>query len=124
MEPPILAMVSQPLVHDPGLDDREPVRVIDLQDLLHPGQPDHHPAADRDAPAREARPGPASEERHFQFVTNAHDADDLVCGRWEDDNVRLVLFDREAVAFVDQEVTPRTEHPGRADDGRKAMEEW
>ena len=58
----------EPDVDDARLDDRVAVAEVDLEDALHPGQADHHPAADGERPAREARPGPARDERHARAV--------------------------------------------------------
>ena len=54
---------GEPDVDDARLDDRVAVAGVDLEDPLHPGQADHHPAADGERPARQARPAPLGDER-------------------------------------------------------------
>jgi hypothetical protein len=108
--------VREPHVHHPRLDDGVPVADVHFEDPLHPRQADHDPAADRHAPAGEARPGPAGEERQAEVVAGGHDADDLLGAGREDDHLGPVLLDRVPVALVDREVGGGGEDVVGADD--------
>ena len=65
--------VGEPDVDHARLDDGVAVAEVDLEDLLHPREHDHHAAADRQAAAGQARARPARQERHVVLVADLHD---------------------------------------------------
>ena len=52
---------------DAGLDDREEILAVDLEDPVHRAQVERHAAADRERPAREAGPGPLGRHGEAQL---------------------------------------------------------
>src|SRR3990170_8362014 len=60
--PAISNSLSQSDVNQPGLHDGALVRQIDLQDAVHPVEPDHDAALQRKGPAREPGPGPTRDD--------------------------------------------------------------
>ncbi len=109
-------MVGQPQIDHARLDHGVTVAVVYFEDALHARQGDDDAAADGQATARQAGAGAARQERHIQFVACAHNADDLLGGGGEDDDVGLVFFDGVAVAFVDQQIAGRGQHRVASDD--------
>ena len=87
-------------VDDARLDDGVAVAEIDLENLPHPREDDHHAAADRQAAAGQARARAARHERHAVLVAQLHDRGDFGRRLRKDGHVRAVLFDDERVALV------------------------
>ena len=94
-------------VQRPGLDHGKPVAEIDLEDLLHVREHDHHAPADRQAPACKAGPSPPCHHGHAVLRAEPEDAGDLIGRMGKDHRVRPVLFDREPVALVNDQVRRR-----------------
>ena len=99
-----LERVGEPDIDHARLHHGVAVAEIDLQDLLHPREHDHHAAADRQAAAGQAGAGPARQERHVVSVAEPHDLGDLLGRARKDHHVGAVLLDHEAVALVDDQV--------------------
>jgi len=97
-------MVRQPKIDDAGLDDGIAVAIVDFEDALHARKGDHHAAADRQAPAGQARPRSARHERHAHLAANLHDGDDLFRRSGKHDDVGPVLLDGEPVAFINEQI--------------------
>lgn len=90
-------------IHHTGLHDRVPVAEIDLFDLPHAGQADHHTAADGERSAGETRAGTAGDKGNLVLVAELDRFDDLAGGGGKDDDVRNPLLDHVTIAFVDDQ---------------------
>ena len=97
--------IRQPDVDHARLYDRIAIAQVDLDDLLHAREHDHYAAADRQASAGQARAGTARQKRHAVLVAQPHDRLHMDRATRENRHVRAVLFDDEAVALVDHQVT-------------------
>ena len=103
-------------VHQPRLDHGELVLVVDLEDPRHAGDRDDDAALARQAPAGEAGPRPAGDERQALRVGEPDAGGDLGGGAREDDGVGGGAEDREPVRLVDQQLVGLREHAVGADD--------
>ena len=97
-----LQSLGQMHVDEARFNHREAVAHVDFQDLLHSRQSQHHSTADRQTAASQTGAGTAGDEGKLQFIAELDDTDDLLGGRGEHDYVGHLLFDRVAIALVDE----------------------
>ena len=67
--------------------------------------------------AGQAGPRAARQKRHVQFIADADDLHNLLGAGRKDDDIRLILLDGVAVAFIDEQIAGRGENGIAADDG-------
>ena len=103
-------------VHQPGLDDRDLVLVIDLDDAVHPHQRDDDTAFGRQTAAGESGAGAARDERNPFPVGQAHDRGDVLGRGREHDEIRQRAEQRQPIGLVDQELVGVAEHGAASDD--------
>ena len=121
--------LSEPQVGHARLDHGHPVAQVDLEDSIHPGQHDHHAAADRtilvcpsaksgrlagpcqrQATARQAGARSARDHRRAVSPTEFDDLGNLPRGARQNHRLGPVPLDREGVTIVDRQFRRRREH--------------
>jgi hypothetical protein len=105
-----LKRIRQPDIDDPWFHDGIAIADVNLKNAFHSGEGDHDPAADQNAAARQAGPGPTGQKTDIELGTGFHDPHDLLSRRGEDDDIRLGFGDGEPIAFIGRHVRGRGEH--------------
>ena len=116
-------MVRQMDVDETRLDDGIPVAIVHLDDLLHPGEGDHHAAADGQTAPRQTRSRPAWHKRHVELMAQLDDRHDLLGRGGKDDHVGALLLNDVPVALIDQELFGFAEQPFVTHDFSQAMKQ-
>ncbi len=94
----------EPGIDHAGLHDRVAVAKVDLLDRLHPRQNEHQPAANRQAPAGQARARAARHDRNVELIGDSNAPSHFVGRSRERNDVGRVLFDDKAVALVNDQL--------------------
>ena len=82
-------MIRQMHIDQPWFDDGVPVAVINLQDLFHPSQSNHHAAANRKTAPGQTGSRTSRNERDVKFVAEFNDCNDLFGRRRKDHHVGI-----------------------------------
>ena len=115
-------LAGDPRVDTTSLHQCAPIADIDVEDSVHPGQGNHHPAVDgQDRPA-EARPGTTRDDRQFQLVAYPDDLCDLLGRGWQHDGSRQIFLHRVGVALVDDQLAFAGDYGILADDRDQAVD--
>ena len=113
--------VREPDVHQTGLDHGPLVLVVDVQDLIHPVQPDENPPIDGKGPSREPCSRSPRHKGDPLSVADLHDLGHLFCRAGQDDDVRHGLEDGQAVRLVDSELAGIGDDTVGADDSDQLL---
>ena len=116
--------LREPQVGHARLDHGHPVAEVDLEDLVHAGEHDHHAAGQRQAAAGQTGSGPASNHRRAVPLTQPDDLGNLPRGTGQDHRVGPAPFDREGVAIVDRQLRRRREHVLAAECRTEVGNQW
>ena len=96
--------VRKPDVHQTGLHHSPLVLVVDVEDPIHPVEPDENPPIDWKGPSREPCSCSPRHKGDPLSVADLHDPRHLLCRAGQDDDVRHGLEDGQAVRLVDSEL--------------------
>ena len=104
-------------VDDPGLDDRDEVLAVDLDDLVHRGEGDRQAALDPGRATRQPRARAAGDDRDAQLGGDLDELGDVGGRRREDDGARQAGVEVRrlvvAVALAVDGVGQDADRPGR-----------
>ena len=117
--------LGEPQVGHARLDHRHAIAEVDLENLVHAREHDHHAAADRQAAAGQARARPARDRpaRHACWHSLTTSATCRV-DRGKTTAVGRLTLDREGVAIVDRQLRRRREHVLAAQCGAEIGDQW
>jgi hypothetical protein len=101
-EPALLDLGLQPRVDHAGLDDRDAVDLVDLEDPVHPRDAEDDAARQRDGAAGEPAPHRARRDRDAARGRDAVDGTHLGGRRGQHDERRDALVERPVEAVRDQ----------------------
>jgi hypothetical protein len=103
-------MIREMHIDQTWLNNRIAITKIDLKDLLHACERNHHPTAHGKAAAREARPCPARDKRNVEFVAQSDNGHDLLGRNWKNHDVGASFFYDETVTFINQKLLRLAKH--------------
>ena len=87
-------------VGHPGLHHGAAVGIVDVEDAVHPHQPDHHRIRQRQRAAGQRGAGAARHHAHAVGVAEAHDGGDLLGGLRQHHGERHLAVGGQAVGLV------------------------
>ena len=102
-----------PILVTPACTDGAAVGVVDVEDAVHPHQPDDHRIRHRQAPPESEVPAPRGTTRTPLLVAEAHDGGDLFGGLRQHDGERRLAVGGQAVGLVGLQAERLGDQPPR-----------
>jgi hypothetical protein len=99
-------------IGDPGLHHRAAIGIVDIEDLVHPHEPDHHGVRHRQRPAGQAGARPARHHAHPLAMAQRQHRRHLIGGLRQHDGKRGLAIGGQTVGFVGFEPQRLGDHAG------------
>lgn len=107
---------GQSNIHAAWFNDGITIALIDFQNAIHFGQSNHDAATDGQTTSGEAGSSSARDKRNAKLIAFTNDPDDFITVHREHDDVRRILFDDVAIAFVNDQFIWSIQQSFRSDD--------
>ena len=112
---------GQSNIHTAGFNDGVTIALIDFQNAIHLGQSNHDSATDRQTSTGQACSSSARDKRNAELIAFTNDPDNFITVHREHDDVRRILFDNVAIAFVNDPLIRSIQQSFRSDDTFQAL---
>ena len=112
---------GQSNIYAAWFNDGVTITLIDFQNAIHLGQSNHDSATDGQASSGQTGPCSSCDKRHAKLIAFTNDPDNFVAVHGEHDDVRRILFDDVAIAFVNDQLIWRIQQSFRSDDAFQTL---